>query len=248
MLQNKLSYQPDQFEIEFKQTEIYRSLSNEYEHIIFDGDFTKTEFWHAKTSTDNFFTSWSNQEYWSNRRTGRQLALDKGVVDVMPFYYLNFITKTLPDKIYDIGCGCNFFKQYIPNIIGISAERPDSKYFYGDEYGVVDELYIQQHQKFFPCAFAITSLHFVPITQIRQRVIDFMSMIKSGGVGFLVFNAWRMIEHSSPSDLDVVDDLNVYVRTQLDNMPFEYLVVDIDVVKQHDFTMIGNIRLVMKNA
>lgn len=251
MLQNKLSYQPYQFEIEFKQTEIYRSLSTQYKTIIFDGDFKETSFPHGphnKINSDKFFTSWSNQEYWSNKKTGRQQALDRGVIDAMPFYYLNFITKTLPDKIYDIGCGYNFFKQYIPNIIGISGERTNSDFFYGDEHGWVDDNYISQHQRFFPSAFSLVALHFVPITQIRRRVIDFMSMIKPGGVGFLVLDVWRMIEHSSSSDLDSVDDLNVYVRTQLDNMPFEYLVVDINVSEQHEVTLIGNIRLVMKNV
>jgi hypothetical protein len=253
MLYNKRSYNPVEFENTFKQTKIYSALAQQYQHIIFDGTFS-SDVMPQKLPPTNLLEIddrkfWSTQELWSNRKTRRQVALEHSIVDAMPFYYLNFITETAPEKIYDIGCGCNFFAKYIPNIVGVSAELPDSEHFLGDEHGFVDDEYIHQHQQLFASAFSLSALHFIPITQLRRRVMDFMSMIKPNGVGYLALNTWRMLEHSKQLDLlglHNYNDLDMYVRTQLDDMPFEYLAVDID-ISQKSFALVGNIRLVMQN-
>ena len=40
------------------------------------------------------------------------------------FYYLLPLLEKNPQTIYDLGCGANMFKRYLPNVIGIGEETP----------------------------------------------------------------------------------------------------------------------------
>jgi len=231
MKENINDYNSAAFELRFKQTEIYQKLIGDYDHVTF-----------AK--------NWGEQELLSPRPTPRQEIGDKHYIretwfSAVPFYYLEFLLKKNPDKIYDIGCGWNIFKKYIPNIIGIDAENPNSKYFYGDIHDYVDDEFIKGHQNYFKSAFSINALHFVPLSNLKKVVTDFYSILAADGVGWISLNLERMIERdidkfgkSSQSELDT------YVRNELDNNNIDYLVFDVDLSVCNE-AMNGNIRLVM---
>jgi hypothetical protein len=108
-----------------------------------------------------------------------------GNFPVTAFYYLEFLTNQNPSVIYDLGCGWNIFKKYIPNIIGIGEEDPKSQYYFADIHGRVDPNYVEQHQNYFESVFSICALHFRPLRELRQIALEFISMMKPDSYGFL---------------------------------------------------------------
>ena len=78
-------------------------------------------------------------------------------------------------------------------------------------------------------------------------------MIQTNGHGFISINLQRMIDWTSAELLislfDTVhptqDQLNKYIRTELDKINLEWLIVDVDLTLV-DEGMDGNIRLVFK--
>jgi hypothetical protein len=188
-----------------------------------------------------------------NNRTPRQIDAT-GKVSVKCFYYLKFLTEKNPKNIYDLGCGWNFFKRYIPNIIGIGAEDNGSGCFYGDLYDKFNDTFVGKHQNYFESIFSINALHFSPLENLKKIILDFVSIIKPGGRGFLSLNLQRMKEHSEHKfDHFSVLDFDQYVRDQLVEIPVKYLCIDID-FEDHpkslysgiDESMDGNIRLVFE--
>jgi hypothetical protein len=255
-------YNQIEFEEEFKKSDLYQILKQDFDILGFD--------YHYINDTGITF---------------RQLAGDqnrKTKFSVIPFYYLKFLTDANPSKIYDLGCGWNIFKKYIPNIIGIEAENIQN-IFSEDIRDIVDDDYIKNHQNYFESVFSINSLHFYPISKIRQRVLDFASMIKDNGCGFLSLNCLSMVEADDEkfqflmrlinlqayllkiehnvdyleqyirTELDNfplkiennIDYLEQYIRIELDNLPFELKIFEVDLTVI-DNQMDGNIRMVIK--
>ena len=227
MLQNINPYNQQTFETEFKQTNLYQTLTNDFDEILFN---------------------YIRKDYEAG--TPRQHQGDPGCVktkfSAVPFYYINWLLNETPNNIYDLGCGWNIFKKYIPNIIGVGAEDPSSNWFYADIHDYVDDDYIQGHQNFFESMFSICALHYVPLSTIRQRVIDIGSMLRPGGKGWLAFNLARLLERDRKQfgQCDEVQ-LENYVRTELYNLPFEIEVFDLD-FSEFENGLDGNIHLVFK--
>jgi len=169
------------------------------------------------------------------------------------FYYLNYLLEKNPKKIYDLGCGWNIFKKYIPNIIGIGDEDPAGEKYY-DEYGHVDQDYINLHQNYFESVFSINALHFIPLSSLRNMVVDFISMVAPGGRGFITFNLMRMFERSSNQFLlekfktitPTNQQFDLYIRESLQYLPCKIIVFDVDVMNSINDVMEGNIRLVFE--
>jgi hypothetical protein len=238
MQSNINQYQQTVFQKKFVETDIFKTLQKDYPNIVFD-NWWKPEFLSGTpVSTVNF----TNQ--WSNKKTGRELAALRGYFDAVAFYYLDYLLADNPAQIYDLGCGANLFKKYIPNIIGIGAELPGSENFHGDIHGIVNEQFIQQHQNYFNSVFSFVALHFIPLTDIRKRVLDFYSMITPGGKGVLTLDLHRMLERTTPDQLEQIGDVESYIRSELYNMPFNYLVFDLDISQMSRFCL-GNIRMVI---
>ena len=63
------------------------------------------------------------------------------ILDAVPYYYVNYLLEKNPKLIVDIGCGENFFKDYLDNIVGVDSDI-DSKYDIFDHY---DEDYAKNH-------------------------------------------------------------------------------------------------------
>lgn len=254
-------YNQIEFEEEFKKSNLYQILKQDFDILSFDH--------HYVNDPDITFRQLVGAQ---NRKTK---------FSVIPFYYLKFLTDTNPNKIYDLGCGWNIFKKYIPNVIGIGTENIQDNFF-GDIRDIIDDDYIKYHQNYFESVFSINALHFYPLGKIRQRVLDFSSMIKDNGSGFLSLNCRPMVEADDekfqfmmrlinmrayllklgknvdyleqhirteldnfPTIENNADYLEQYIRTELDNLPFELKVFDVDLTVI-DNQMDGNIRMVIK--
>lgn len=205
-------------------------------------------------SKDFDHLSWSKSFALDNYITPRQAIGDKNgrkrtEFSVVPFYYLKPLLDLGPSEIYDLGCGWNIFKRYIPSIIGVGAEDPNSESFYADIHDFVDDGYVAGHQNYFQSVFSINALHFHPVTKLRKIVDDFASMIKPGGRGFLALNLVRMIEATDAITLDSIGRTNQeydsYIRRELSNTSYQYLIFDVDIT-HIDEPMDGNIRLVIE--
>jgi len=219
------AYDPDKFKNKFVETEIYQKLISDYENVCFENNFHLYKF---VTPRQIFAQGYAS--YFS----------------AVPFYYLDFLLGKNPQVIYDLGCGWNIFKKYIPNIVGVGAEDPESPTFYADIHDYVDDDYIKGHQNYFESVFSINALHFIPLSDLKNRVLDFYSMLKPNGVGWLALNLQRMIERDI-KNFDNKDQtfIDTYIRDTLSNIGIDYIVFDVDLTIQ-DEQMNGNIRLVMQ--
>ena len=125
--------------------------------------------------------------------------------------------------------------------------------FYGDIHGFVDDVYIQEHQNYFQSVFSICALHFHPLHLFKKVVVDFVSMIKIGGRGFLALNLQRMIERESEQFLlqefstsnPSKSQYNQYIRKELSSLNLKFLILDVNITFIDD-PMDGNIRLVFE--
>jgi hypothetical protein len=228
MLNNINPYNQTEFEKAFKTSRLYDKLSNDFDVVHFDP----------------VWVLWDNG---TTRQHSGDKKLQKTRFNAVCFYYLNFLLKENPKEIYDLGCGWNIFKKYIPSVIGLGAEDPNSEWFFGDIHDFVDDDYVAGHQHFFESVFAINSLHFFPLSEIRKRVLDFASMIRPSGKGYLALNLQRLLDLDPEkfAELGTAIRIEQYIRTELDDMSFNYEVFDLD-VSRYDSGLDGNIRMVIK--
>ena len=230
MQQQINAYDQDSFRKLFEGTPLHQTLIRDFDELIYDRDCRV----HCEI-------------------TPRQQLGDPSSVPsrffVSAFYYLQWLTSTGPDHIYDLGCGWNVFKRYLPNVIGVGAESPSSPYFAADIHDFVDADYVAGHQQTFQAVFSICALHFIPLSSLRQRVIDFASMIQPGGRGWLSLNAQRMLERDNDwQKTNGVDPRVVehYVRSELSDLPFDLLVFDVFLCNEINNGINGNIHLVIE--
>lgn len=207
------------------------------------------------------------------------------------FYYLLPLLEIDYDLIYDLGCGGNMFKPYIPQLIGIGAEWSDYhrvkdpswpniknrrefddlperiKYecihvhkisiddniCHGDISNSFNDIFVLAHQEYFQSIFSICALHFYPLHLLKKIVLDFASIIKVGGRGFLSLNLQRMIERESEQFLletfltthPSTSQYEQYVRKELSSTNLKFLILDIDLTLI-DEGLDGNVRLVFE--
>jgi hypothetical protein len=222
MKTNICPYNQVNFSLKFIKTQLYQQLVKDFHNVEFKKLFSNDDF-----------------------PTPRQLYATQRFTAV-PFYYLEFLTQKNPTVIYDLGCGWNIFKKYIPNIIGVGAENPKDIGFCADVHDYVDDNYIAEHQNFFESVFSINALHFIPLSSIQKRVLDFYSMIRPNGTGWLSLNLQRMLERDTENfEGYSLTQLDNYVRDQLYDLNVNYKVFDVDLTVI-DECMDGNIRLVME--
>lgn len=206
------------------------------------------------------------------------------------FYYLLPLLEKNYDTIYDIGCGGNMFKPYLPRLIGIGEEWsgydnikdsswPDAKNiqdfnnlpewirheclhihklqidpdFRGDIKGVFNDDFVLKHQNYFQSVFSICALHFHPLHLFKKIIVDFASIIKVGGRGFLALNLQRMIERESEQFLlqefstvkPSKSQYDQYIRKELSSLNLKFLILDVNITFIAD-GINGNIRLVFE--
>ena len=85
-------YNSEQWRKQFSDSEIYAKLVAKYDDVYFE----------------RFPDHGTPRQHWATSRTS-----------AIPFYYIDWIQKINPTKVYDLGCGWNFFKQYYNKIIAI---------------------------------------------------------------------------------------------------------------------------------
>lgn len=95
--------------VRFKTTEVYKKLICDYtdEKLV----------WHKFFHLGNTIKS-ITEEHFTPR------SAYKAEFSATVFYYLLPLLEKNPQIIYDLGCGKNMFKKYLPNVIGIDAEIP----------------------------------------------------------------------------------------------------------------------------
>ena len=231
-MNNFNEYNPDNFKKVFINSDVYNLVTKKADII----------FWNSFYPTKG---------YSNNTITPREFHVNS-IVTIAPFYYLQYLTEVNPTSIYDIGCGMNYFKRFFPNIIGIGEEGDST--FCGDIHDSFNKEFAEKYKNKFESAFSINAIHFVPLTTLRDRIIDFVSVIKPGGRGFLALNFQRLIEYTTQQDLDMLFPNGItpevsdrYVREQFDNISnIKMLCVDIDVNQVTDEWMNGNIRVVFE--
>jgi SAM-dependent methyltransferase len=224
MLHQINPYNEEQFKEEFSQTDIFKQLTQDHDRILWEADMP----WH--------------------RLTPRYL-LANSMFTACSFFYLKYLTELNPTTIYDIGCGANMFKKYIPSIIGIDPDNEDSR----DLPGVFDSDFANNHENEFQAAFAFNSIHFVPITGINQQVSDFIKVIKPGGRGVITINS-LVVHIMTPVDVQYNMGINNFMGTfnklietiELPNV--DILVCDFQDNGQAGNEINGDIRIVFEKS
>jgi hypothetical protein len=169
--------------------------------------------------------------------TPRELQLQKHkTISLIPFYYIDYILKhSSSDKLFDIGCGFNFFKNFY-NVTGFdNTEEADIQCLF-------DESFVEQYENKLDNAIAINSLHFVELTNIRERILEFYRVIKSDGYGYLTFNMTKLLTDAPDTDINWAFE---YAKKEIEKTNIDFLSVYIDNTIVNEY-IDGNIRLLFK--
>ena len=216
-----IHYNEEQFKIEFPKTEIGRKIISETPDWVNIG----------YSPLETFATCWS---------------LHTLTLNVMPFFYIQMLREKNPQTIADIGCGINFYKNFIPEIHGVDPVAHPNV----DEIDFFDEDFSQGHKENYDCAMAINSLHFIPLNDISKQLNHFSNIIKPGGRGFITLNVKRMMEQTKEfdrKDMIAVKDLSSYIKQQVDLALTNVLAYDEYITESNlDCPMNGNIRIVFE--
>jgi hypothetical protein len=230
-MENINAYNKESFFKEFSTTETYKKLCNDFDIISFDWSLV------PELRSENYPTP--------RQRIGDSNFF-KTRFSTVPFYYMEYLLKHNPKVIYDLGCGWNIFKRYVPNLIGIDPGHTESPEIYADITDYIDKDYIENHQNYFDSVFSIGALMFHPLSNFSKVVDDFYSMIKSGGRGFLSINLERMRELDPLFANTPPEEIERFCRDELSKLNhIKFLVVDIR-SNPIDEYLDGNVRLVME--
>jgi len=208
-------------------------------------------YWEEKIHTafgNHVECSFSHVNQYDGNVTPRQQALSSRFF-VSTMYYLEFLLEKNPKVIVDIGCGENLFKKLIPNIYGIDPTPYNS---YADEFDFFDSDFSKGHTDAYESVFSICALHFISLVDFEKRILEFYNIVKSGGRGFISFNAMRMVERTSAQDLQTLfssdlptpEHLTQYVNTILNNLSIKFLLAEVLINDSIDEQFNGNIRLI----
>jgi hypothetical protein len=223
MLENKNQYDPVAFRCEFESTELYERIAADFDHIVYE-------------SVAHIMHRFTPRQVWGERWFfARSL------------YYIRVVTEIPYVNLYDLGCGRNKLKEYLPNVIGVDVNRPlQFNKFYADVEATVNDKYVASHQNSFLAVISINALHFRPIDEIAQIVKEFNSMIANGGRGYISLNVIRLLERGTKFTItSSVDQIDSFVRQELDTLNLKFLVVDINLADIDDY-IDGNIHLVIE--
>lgn len=236
-VQEKNVCQQNEWLTKFSTVDAYRSISEHYDTFIasyHDMTLLRAALHHTVYEVSRKFT----EEY--------------RILDIVPYYYIQFLLKSKPKTILDLGCGFNIFKPYIPGIIGIDPD-PDSP---ADIHDFFDGEFSQGHHQRYDAVITINAIHFSPVDTITQRIKYVADMIKPGGSAFIAFNleTWLMYTDKNtirnlfgkiPKFQEVVN----YINDQILATGFEFVVVDWPAIHYSEHSTVrddlnGNIRLV----
>jgi hypothetical protein len=275
-MENINPYNEIEFRKTFTNTEIYKKLEQNFnsQNLVWDKFVITSKIFKSKPKI--------------SAQTPREA--NPTIFSASVFYYLLPLLEIDYDLVYDLGCGGNMFKSYIPQLKGIGAEwssyqnvkdpswpnissRQDfdnlpewikheclhvhkiniDSIFYGDISDSFNDNFVLAHQEYFQSIFSICALHFYPLHLLKKIIVDFASIIKVGGRGFLSLNLQQMIERESEQFLletfltkhPSTSQYEQYVRKELSSINLKFLIVDIDLTCIDEY-FDGNIRLVIE--
>jgi hypothetical protein len=205
---NKFTYSD-----EFYKSKIYKNLHQQYQHFFSDtADIYNSNLIVKKQGSHRFELE------------------DQGICVFSQFYYLDILQATNPAILADVGCGGNLIKKYIPNIIGFDV-TPEADY-----QELFDDEFVKNHASEFDSAFAVNSIHYISLLEFANRINKFGEIIKPGGLGFVTFNLQILISHTKIHEFAKIFDLSRpvttndyrhYIKSQLKNIKYNILLVDI---------------------
>lgn len=246
--QNVNPYNEDSFRMQFMQTELYQKIANEIEIMVWNKSFTG---WLQKPSKDITL----RRKYFAR------------IASMSAFYYLQFLLEKNPKQILDLGCGDNWFKRYIPQIWGIDGLPRKSKWFMADESSLINDYWLQTRKNSIESLMTINAMHFLPIENVRERVINLISSVKFGGRGYIALNVSRLVEESNIEEFkyligknftnktsnnsseyfECVKKVDEYLRIQLFDLPANVLVFDLDLTYMEE-GLDGNLKIVFERS
>jgi hypothetical protein len=164
---------------------------------------------------------------------------------ITPFYYFDFLLEKNPTKIYDIGCGCNIWKKYLPQIVGIDPinKKADIQDIFNDDF-------VLRYKNTIESFISINALHFIDIGLIAEQLCKVNTVLTKNGRAFVTMNLARLVENTPSLDVDKShlsqDQLRLLesmVRDQVTESQLNFICVDIDFANYNSWIN-GNIRLV----
>lgn len=169
---------------EFRTTQRYKDV------VKFVEDYSNNYLNTTKTLSvvpnldNNFFAT---KKHFSPTPREHNLIYKILVLDAFRIYDYLEENGLLP--IYDIGCGMNMFANFY-DVVGLDIVHPVdclnlNHYIRMKPF---DQAFASEYANQFPSAVAINSLHFIPANKISDRIYDFASVIKPGGIGYITFN------------------------------------------------------------
>lgn len=174
LLPDHNTYNATEFRQTFVVTDVYKSLENYFDIILWEN---------VATHTNNIIPGITPRQGRGSR-----------IVSTVPFWYISQLPADQP--IYDIGCGWNMYSKYYKNIIGIGGENPDSEFFYGDVHGHVDASYAAAHYESFNNIITMNAMHFRPLEELNSVIQMLLSMLQPGGYLFLMLNVSMLSTYS----------------------------------------------------
>jgi len=189
--ENVNTYDIDAFKSSFIKTDLYKAIAKDYQYLHWEKFFDPMQ-----PNAFHLATKSKHRKRWPNEYS------------LTPFYYLNFLLEKNPTTIYDLGCGDNSFKKYIPNIIGIDPDNSLENRAgipYVDIVDTIDQSFIDSHQNYFESVFSITALHFYPNIDMKKIVNDFISMVKPGGRGYISLNVGHILNNIDKHEIWLAD-------------------------------------------
>lgn len=223
-------FNKDVFLEKFSKTEIFSKLTSEYSNVWADKE---------DIGQDLEVPDW----------TPRVLLNEHSIFLYSIFYYLDFLLEKNPTVIADVGCGINYIKKYIPNVVGYDVHTS------ADHYEIFDYSFVHKHLGEFDAAFAINSIHFRSLYNFSETINDFGKLIKPGGRGFITANLMMLIKHTLPHEWPLMFDLSnplspedysKYVIAEIEKTDYKIIALDISIDDTLDDMYNGNIRLVFE--
>lgn len=234
MQPNINAYNQKYWEQTFPTTKIYELVKQETDILVYE----------------KFFNEW-NTKYHPQVITPRY-KLYARIWSAALFYYVQHLLDVNPKTIVDIGSGEGLLKKFIPNLVNID----ETPYKDVDKVLRVDDTWLLENKNTYDCMIAINSMHFIPLENIRERVINLINIATQRG--FITFNVRQLLNQSKKhvkynrpilqnniSTEPLLKDVEAFVRTELNNLPCKILVFDLD-FRFIEEGMNGNIRIVFE--
>jgi hypothetical protein len=234
-------YQSSVWKQQFKQTDVYQSIKDNYDHVIFS--YRELTLFRAAL-------------HYTVYELSRKFLQDYKILDAVPYYYFQYIMENDPNVIVDLGCGLNVFKDTWSNIIGIDSKycpEPICKHAVEQHF---DDDFVAEHQELCDALISINTIHFSEIDTITHRLIGVSQLLRPNARAFVSFNleTWLMYTprekiHKMFGNWPELSDVIAYVNDQIIATNLDFVVVDWPILRIPEEGTIrddinGNIRLV----